>query len=58
VFARLELERAAGGTPFADRDVSRLEALIRSLGGVLEIWFRMSCDCRKDRGLAGAGACS
>ena len=56
-FAVLELERAAAGTPFSGQETSRLEALVHSLTGVLEVWFRMSCSCRKDRGLSDEGGC-
>jgi putative ABC transport system ATP-binding protein len=56
-FALLELERDSVKAPFDVHEASRLEALARSLSGVMEVWFRMSCSCRKDRGLPNAGAC-
>ena len=57
VFAVLELARGASGTDFDAEDASRLEALARSLAGALEAWFRMSCSCRKGRGLSMDAAC-
>jgi putative ABC transport system ATP-binding protein len=54
VFAVLELAR---GPRFRDEDAARLEGLARSLSGALEAWFRLSCSCRRGRGLAVDAAC-
>ena len=51
-FAVLELTRGTGDEPFEGDETSRLEALAHSLTTALELWFRMSCSCRKGRGLS------
>jgi putative ABC transport system ATP-binding protein len=57
VFAVLELARGASGRDFDSQDSSRLEALARSLAAALEVWFRMSCACRRGRGLSREAVC-
>jgi putative ABC transport system ATP-binding protein len=57
VFAVLELARGASGRDFDSQDSSRLEALARSLTAALEVWFRMSCACRRERGLSRDAVC-
>jgi putative ABC transport system ATP-binding protein len=57
VFAVLELARDAGAGPFADADVKQLEARVHELAAALEAWFRMSCSCRKERGLDRRATC-
>jgi putative ABC transport system ATP-binding protein len=57
VFAVLELARGASGKDFGIQDSNRLEELARSLAAALEAWFRMSCSCRKGRGLSQDAAC-
>ncbi len=46
VFAALELVRADGKAPFELDDERRITELTRSLGVILESWWRMSCTCR------------
>ena len=57
VFAVVELARGASGADFGDQDARRLEALAGSLTAALEAWFRMSCSCRKGRGISTDAAC-
>jgi putative ABC transport system ATP-binding protein len=56
-FAVLELARGAEAGRFRAEDAGRLEGLARSLSGALEAWFRLSCSCRRDRGLVRDAAC-
>jgi putative ABC transport system ATP-binding protein len=57
VFAVLELARAVAGRDFDAEDASRLESLAGSLAASLEAWFRMSCSCRRDRGISPDATC-
>jgi putative ABC transport system ATP-binding protein len=57
VFAVLELARGAGAEGFRSEDAARLEALARSLSAAVEAWFRLSCSCRRERGVSLDAAC-
>jgi hypothetical protein len=56
-FAVLELARITAAEPFRPEDASRLEDLAHSLSAALEAWFRLSCSCRRERGVALDAAC-
>lgn len=57
VFGVLELARPSDAKSFTSADEARLRELTRSLSTVLETWFRMSCSCRANRGLASTRSC-
>ena len=57
VFAVLELGRDAAGRDFDAEEAGRLDALAHSIASALEAWFRMSCSCRKGRGLGADATC-
>jgi putative ABC transport system ATP-binding protein len=55
-FALLEVSGPAGRDAFDAGDRDRLVSLAQDLGGILESWWRMSCDCRRNR-LGAVPAC-
>jgi ABC-type lipoprotein export system ATPase subunit len=48
-FAELEVSDPVGRDAFAPGERDRLASLVQGLGSILESWWRMSCDCRRNR---------